>query len=114
MIQEIPARRLRVYLNESDRWQGHLAYEWIVREALAAGMAGATVLRGPMGFGGHHAVHTAKVLRLAEDLPTVVEIIDQTDRISAFAARLLAQAADSLITVDDVTILRRSPAADAD
>lgn len=114
MIQEIPARRLRIYVNEGDRWHGHLAYEWIVREALGAGMAGATVLRGPMGFGGHHALHTAKILRLAEDLPTVVEIIDSTDRIAPFAERLAAEAGNSLITVDDVTILRTTAASEAD
>ncbi len=67
---------LRIFIGESDRWRGKSLYEAIVMKAREMHLAGATVLRGPMGFGAHSRLHTAKILRLSEDLPIVIEIVD--------------------------------------
>lgn len=75
---------LRIFIGESDRYQGKPLYEWLVLQAREAGLAGATVLRGIEGFGAHSRLHTAKILRLSEDLPIVVEIVDALDKIEAF------------------------------
>src|SRR5271169_5358426 len=75
---------LRIYIGEDDRFDHHPLYEAIVLKAREQGLAGATVLRGPMGFGHSSRVHTAKILRLSEDLPIVVEIIDSEEKINAF------------------------------
>lgn len=76
---------LRIFIGESDRCEGRPLYEWIVREAKARGMAGATVVRGLMGFGAHSAViHTFKIQRLSEDLPIIVEIVDSGEKVEAF------------------------------
>jgi PII-like signaling protein len=75
---------LRIFLGESDKYQGQELYEWLVLEARKRGMAGATVLRGIMGFGAHSVVHTFKIERLSEDLPVVIEIIDSQQKIEDF------------------------------
>ena len=72
---------LRIYVGENDRWEKRPLYEAIVETARTHGLAGATVLRGIEGFGAHTRIHTTKVLRLSEDLPVVVEIVDTTERI---------------------------------
>ena len=72
---------LRVFLGENDRWQGQPLYEAIVMKARELHLAGATVLRGPMGFGAASRLHTTKILRLSEDLPIIVEIVDGKDKI---------------------------------
>jgi len=78
---------LRIFTGESDKMDGKLFYEWLVAEAKARGMAGATVLRGMMGFGGHsRVIHTFKIERLSEDLPIVMEIADSKDKIEDFLA----------------------------
>ncbi len=78
---------LRIFIGESDRINGKPLYEWLVREAKSRGMAGATVLRGMMGFGAHtKIIHTFKIERLSEDLPIVIEIVDTQDKIEAFLA----------------------------
>ena len=78
---------LRIFVGESDRVDGKPLYEWLVREAKARGMAGATVLRGIMGFGAHtKMIHTFKIERLSEDLPIVIEIVDAKDKIEDFLA----------------------------
>jgi len=78
---------LRIFIGESDRINGKPLYEWLVREAKSRGMAGATVLRGMMGFGAHtRMIHTFKIERLSEDLPIVIEIVDTQDKIEAFLA----------------------------
>jgi hypothetical protein len=78
---------LRIFIGESDRVDGKPLYEWLVREAKARGMAGATVLRGIMGFGAHtKMIHTFKIERLSEDLPIVIEIVDAQDKIEDFLA----------------------------
>ena len=75
---------LRIFVGESDRHEGKPLYEWLVLKAREAGLAGATVLRGIEGFGAHSRLHTAKILRLSEDLPIVVEIVDALEKIEAF------------------------------
>ena len=78
---------LRIFIGESDRINGKPLYEWLVREAKSRGMAGATVLRGMMGFGAHtRIIHTFKIERLSEDLPIVIEIVDAQDKIEDFLA----------------------------
>ncbi len=99
---------LRVFVGESDH-AGHLPlYEAVVKRARSEGLAGATVLRGLMGFGRASVLHTAKVLRLSEDLPMVVEIVDSLEKIEGFlpALRELAQGCHCLVTLEKVTIIR--------
>ena len=76
---------LRIYIGESDRHEKQPLYEWIVTQAKAKGLAGATVLRGLMGFGANtRVIHTFKIERLSEDLPIIIELVDATDKIEAF------------------------------
>lgn len=95
---------LRVFVGEKDRHEGLPLYEWIVRQARAQGLAGATVLRGLEGFGAHSRIHTAKVLRLSADLPIVIEIVDTIDKIDAFLPLIDAAITEGLATVEGVQI----------
>jgi hypothetical protein len=97
---------LRIYIGESDRWQHQPLYEAIVLEARRRGLAGATVLRGPMGFGANSRIHTATILRLSEDLPIVVEIADREEAIREFLPVLDGMVAEGLITTEKVHIVR--------
>jgi uncharacterized protein len=77
--------RLRIYIGESDRYENQPLYEWIITQAKVKGLAGATVLRGLMGFGAHtRVIHTFKIERLSEDLPVIIELVDAAERIEAF------------------------------
>ena len=96
---------LRIYVGESDRWEHRPLYEAIVLAALERGLAGATVLRGPMGFGASSRIHTAKILRLSEDLPIVIEIVDREEAVRAFLPRLDAMVGEGLITLEKVQVL---------
>ena len=100
---------LRVFIGEDDRFEGHPLYEAIVLKAREQGLAGATVLRGPMGFGHSSRVHTAKILRLSEDLPIVVEIIDHEEKITAFLPILDSMVKGGLVSLEEVRILRYGP-----
>lgn len=106
---------LRIFIGESDRWQGRPLYESIVLAARAQHLAGATVLRGPMGFGAKSRLHTAKILRLSEDLPIVIEIVDAREKIDAFLPLIDEMLTDGLVTLEGVEVLqyRANPAADA-
>lgn len=95
---------LRIFIGESDRYQGMALFEWIVREARREGLAGATVLRGLEGFGAHSRVHTAKILRLSSDLPVVIEIVDTAEKIEAFLPRIEDKISEGLATVEKVEI----------
>ena len=95
---------LRVFIGENDKHQGTPLYEWIVRQAREEGLAGATVLRGLEGFGAHSRLHTAKILRLATDLPVVVEIVDVKEKIDAFLPIVDAAVTEGLATVERVQI----------
>src|SRR5256886_7489613 len=75
---------LRIFVGEADHWHGKPLYEAIVLEARKRGLAGATVIKGFMGFGAHSRIHTAKLLELSQDLPIVIEIVDAPDKIEAF------------------------------
>jgi uncharacterized protein len=100
---------LRIFVGEADRWHGRSLYEAIVLRAREAGLAGATVLRGLMGYGAKSRIHTAKVLRLSEDLPIVVEIADRADRIEAFLPVLDEMVADGLVTLERVQVITYRP-----
>ena len=91
---------LRVFLGESDKWHGKPLYEAIVMKARELHMAGATVLRGPMGFGAKSHLHTAKVLRLSEDLPMVIEIVDSREKIDGFMPHIDEMVKDGLVTLE--------------
>jgi PII-like signaling protein len=96
---------LRVFVGESDK-AGHLPlYEAIVLKARESGLAGATVLRGVMGFGRHSVMHTAKILRLSEDLPMVVEIVDSLEKIQAFLPMLDAMVGDGVVTLEQIQVI---------
>ena len=97
---------LRVFLGEADRAEGKPLYETIVMKAREAQLAGATVLRGPMGFGHSSRVHTAKILRLSEDLPFVIEIVDSEEKIGAFLPVLDAMMGSGLVTLEKVKVLQ--------
>jgi PII-like signaling protein len=96
---------LRVFIGESDRWQGKPLYEAIVRLARERGLAGATVLRGIQGFGSHSRVHTSKILRLSEDLPIVVEIVDSSEKIEEVLPLIDEMVAEGLITVEKAHVI---------
>lgn len=99
------AELLRIFIGESDRYQGKPLYEVIVLEARKRGMAGATVLRGVMGFGADSRMHTAKILRLSEDLPIIVEIVDNPERIAAFLPELDKMIDEGLITLERARVI---------
>lgn len=96
---------LRIFVGESDRFEGRPLYQAIVEEARGRGMAGATVLRGLMGFGATSRLHTVKVLRISEDLPMVVEIVDRPERIEAFLPELERMVPEGLITIEKVMVI---------
>ncbi|HNY86283.1 MAG TPA: DUF190 domain-containing protein [Candidatus Hydrogenedentes bacterium] len=96
---------LRVFIGESDKKDGVPLYEVIVREARARGLAGATATRGFLGFGANSRIHTAKVLRLSEDLPVVVEIVDAEEKIQAFLPELDALVGEGLVTMEKVRVI---------
>ena len=97
---------LRIFIGESDRWHGTPLYEAIVLRARELHMAGATVLRGPMGFGAHSRLHTAKVLRLSEDLPIVIEIVDSREKIDVLLPHIDAMVAEGLVTLEEVRVIK--------
>jgi PII-like signaling protein len=97
---------LRIFIGENDRSGGSPLYEVIVLKAREQHLAGATVLRGPMGFGASSRLHTAKILRLSEDLPLVIEIVDSEDRISAFLPTLDEVMTSGLVTLEKVQVLQ--------
>jgi len=102
------ATLLRIHLGESDRIHGRPVYEAIVLKAREMHLAGATVLRGSMGFGKSSRLHTAKVLRLSGDLPVVVEIVDAEEKIQAFLPRLDELMTAGLVTLERVRVLHYS------
>jgi len=96
---------LRVFIGESDRWHGQPLSEAIVRRARELGLAGATVLRGLEGFGAHSRIHTSSILRLSQDLPIVIEIVDKPERIEAFLPILDEMVHEGMITVEKVRVI---------
>jgi PII-like signaling protein len=100
------AVRLTVYVGESDRWHHRPLYTEIVHRAHAAGLAGASVLRGIEGYGASSRIHTARLLSLSEDLPVVVIIVDTEERVWAFLPQLDELVAEGLVTVEPVEVIR--------
>src|SRR5262245_50107198 len=96
---------LRIFIGESDRWQHQPLYEAIVLKARELHLAGATVLRGPMGFGRSSRLHTAKLLRLSMDLPLVIEIVDSEEKINAFLPALDPMISGGLVTLEKVKVI---------
>jgi hypothetical protein len=105
------AMLLRIYTEEGKFNAGRPLYEDIVMKARAAGIAGATVLRGPMGYGVHARIHTAKILDLSAKLPLVIEIVDGEDQIRAFLAQLDAIKDLGLVTLEKVEVVHYGSAA---
>lgn len=99
------AELLRVFIGESDKHRGRPLYEVIVEAARRHGLAGATVTRATLGFGAHSRIHTAKILRLSEDLPMIVEIVDRSDRIAAFLPELDRLMDEGLVTLEKVRVI---------
>lgn len=97
---------LRVFLGESDQHEGRPLYEAVVLRAREMHLAGATVLRGAMGFGHSSRLHTAKILRLSEDLPLLIEIVDSEDKVNAFLPELDAMMSSGLVTMERVDVLQ--------
>ncbi|MGE0629856.1 MAG: DUF190 domain-containing protein [Hyphomicrobiaceae bacterium] len=97
---------LRIYFGEDERFGRQPLYEAIVLKAREMQLAGATVLRGPMGYGHSSRIHTAKILRLSEDLPIVIEIVDAEDRINAFLPEIDKMIGSGLVTLEKVKVLR--------
>ena len=97
---------LRIFIGESDRWHGQPLYEAIVLKAREMGIAGATMLRGLMGFGAASRIHTAKILRLSEDLPIIIEIVDSADKIDLLLPVIDQMVGEGLVTLEKVRILQ--------
>lgn len=101
-----PAQLVRIFIGDSDQWHGKPLYAAIVERARALGLAGATVLHGLEGFGANSRIHTARLLRLSEDLPIVIEIVDRPERIVQFLPVLDEMVVDGLVTLEDVQVIR--------
>jgi len=96
---------LRIYIGESDKWQHKPLYEAIVLKAREMHLAGATVLRGPMGFGKSSRLHTSKIVRLSMDLPLVIEIVDSEEKINSFLPALDEMIGGGLVTLENVKVV---------
>jgi hypothetical protein len=95
---------LRIFIGESDKHEGLPLYQWIVRKARESGLAGSTVIRGLEGFGAHSRIHTTKILRLSEDLPIIVEIVDTLEKIENFMPVIDNAITEGLATIEKVEI----------
>lgn len=106
MKTELPdtGELLRIFIGESDKYEGKPLYEWLVRQAREKGLAGATVVRGMEGFGARSRIHTTHILRLSEDLPMVVEIVDVAPKIEKFIRHIEPAVSEGLMTVERVRI----------
>jgi len=100
------AMLLRIFIGEGDKYRSGMLYEAIVLKAREMHLAGATVLRGPMGYGHSSRLHTTKILRLSEDLPLVIEIVDSEQAINAFLPILDGMIESGLVTLEKVQVLR--------
>jgi uncharacterized protein len=105
---------LRIFIGENDRHDGRLLYEEIVDRARRHELAGATVLRGILGFGANSRIHTSRILRLSQDLPVVIEIVDVKDKIDTFLPELDKLVSEGMVTIEkaEVIFYRHSPLAD--
>lgn len=114
MKLEGKGRLLRIFVGEMDKWQGKTLYEAIVLKTREMALAGTSVFRGIEGFGANSKIHTAKILRLSEDLPVLIEIVDTEDKIAGAVVELekLIESANAgaLMTIEQVEIIRYTPA----
>ncbi|MBN2310341.1 MAG: DUF190 domain-containing protein [Candidatus Hydrogenedentes bacterium] len=97
---------LRVFLGEGDKWHGKPLYEALFMKARELHLAGATVLRGPMGFGAKSHLHTAKLLRISEDLPIIIEIVDSKENLDRLMPYIDEMVQDGLVTLEPVHVIR--------
>ena len=104
MEQPNEGRLLRIYIGETDKHDGKPLFEWLIGQAREQGLAGATVLRGLAGYGAHTRLHTAKILRMATDLPVVIEIVDSAENIEAFLPIVEAAVSEGLVTIERVEV----------
>lgn len=95
---------LRIFIGETDKHEGVPLYEWIVRKAKESGLSGATVFRGIEGFGAHSRIHTSKILDLSTDLPLVVEIVDELEKIESFIQVVDQVILEGMATVEQVSV----------
>jgi PII-like signaling protein len=99
------ATLLRLFVGESDKCDGRPLYEVIVERARERGLAGATVLRGVLGYGANSRIHTSKILRLSEDLPMIVEIVDEHEKIESFLAEVGELIEEGLVTLERAEVI---------
>jgi PII-like signaling protein len=95
---------LRIFIGESDKYEGKPLYEWLVIKAKEYDLAGATVLRGLMGFGANSRIHTSKILRLSFDLPIVVEIVDTPEKVKAYLSLVETVVKEGLVTLEKAEV----------
>ncbi|MFQ3611512.1 MAG: DUF190 domain-containing protein [Fimbriimonadales bacterium] len=105
------AKQLRIYIGEADRWHGQPLYMAILLKAREMGLAGGTVFRGIAGYGANSRIHTANILRLSEDLPIVIEIVDTVEKIDALLQVLDTMVAEGMITTQAVEVVKYSHSA---
>jgi len=98
---------LRIFIGEQDKWEGKPLYEAIIQKARKEGLAGATAIKGIMGFGAKSHMHTAKLLRLSEDLPIIIEMVDTEEKIAAFIPQLDDMVQEGLLTQEKVSFEAR-------
>jgi len=96
---------LRVYVGEGDHFNGKPLHEAVVEAALESGLAGATVLRGILGYGAHHRIHSSRILRLSGELPLVIQIIDREDKLRAFLPRLDEMIAEGMASIEPAEVI---------
>ncbi|MEZ7196558.1 MULTISPECIES: DUF190 domain-containing protein [Pseudodesulfovibrio] len=99
------AERIRIYIGEDDKFDGQPLADAIVREARKMGLAGATVYRGLMGFGANSLIHTSKILRLSEDLPVIVEVVDHPEKLQPLLDKLDAMLKEGMVTREAVDVI---------
>lgn len=105
MIRTSQGTLLRIFIGDSDRHEGQPLYKVLVKRAHAMGLSGATVLHGPLGFGRHSRMHTAKLAELSSDLPIVIELVDTDEAIQRFMKEVDALVVEGLVTLEAVKIV---------
>ncbi len=106
MQEEYLGQKLCIFIGENDKHAGRVLYERLLEVALESGLSGGTVIRGREGFGAHGEIHTMKILRLAENLPLVLEFVGRSEKIDAFVIRIQPMLKEGLLTRTDVTITK--------
>ena len=106
MQEEYSGQKLCIFIGENDKYAGRVLYERLLEVALESSLSGGTVIRGREGFGAHGKIHTMKILRLAENLPLVLEFVGRSGKIDAFVKRIQPMLKEGLLTRTDVTITK--------